>query len=83
MYCLEHGIGVNAADSDGELPLHCASFNLHSSVVQLLIDHGADVNQLECNFRDDEYDEEDEEDEEDDDHNDSGSRYVDEDAMEE
>lgn len=65
MYCLEHGIGVNAADSDGELPLHCASFNLHSSVVQLLIDHGADVNQLECNFRDDEYDEEDEEDEED------------------
>src|SRR5947207_4014133 len=35
---------VEARDSDGSTPLHCAAWKGHSEVVALLLDHGADVN---------------------------------------
>ncbi|KAL2851170.1 ankyrin repeat-containing domain protein [Aspergillus pseudoustus] len=45
--CLDQGVDVNAVSPSHELPLHHPANNMHSRVVQLLIDRGADVNQLE------------------------------------
>ncbi|KAL3458075.1 ankyrin repeat-containing domain protein [Aspergillus heterothallicus] len=46
--CLEQGVDVNEVGPSNELPLHHAANNMHSHVVQLLIEQGADVNNLEC-----------------------------------
>lgn len=35
---------VSAKDTDGSTPLHCATWKGHPSVVELLLNHGADVN---------------------------------------
>ena len=35
---------VNARDSDGSTPLHCASWKGHDELVTLLLDCGADIN---------------------------------------
>ncbi|MCI0436922.1 MAG: ankyrin repeat domain-containing protein [Gemmatimonadetes bacterium] len=35
---------VRARDSDGSTPLHCAAWKGHVTLVQLLLEHGADVN---------------------------------------
>jgi ankyrin repeat protein len=45
---LEHGANVKATDMYGETPLQCAdeSFTVYRSVVQLLLDNGADVNPI-------------------------------------
>jgi ankyrin repeat protein len=40
---------VNARDSDGSTPLHCAAWKGHADVVTLLLDNGADVNAKNTN----------------------------------
>jgi uncharacterized protein len=42
--CLVSGVDVNGCDPDGITPLHRACGGGHTLVVELLIDHGADVN---------------------------------------
>jgi ankyrin repeat protein len=50
--CLDQGVDVNAVSPSGELSLHHAANKMHSGVVQLLIDRGAEVNQLEYSVED-------------------------------
>jgi ankyrin repeat protein len=40
---------VDARDSDGSTPLHCAAWKGHANVVTLLLDNGADVNAKNTN----------------------------------
>lgn len=35
---------ISARDSDGSTPLHCATWKGHERLVQVLLEHGADVN---------------------------------------
>ncbi len=35
---------INAKDTDGSTPLHCAAWKGHPEVVSVLLDHGADIN---------------------------------------
>ncbi|EEU37385.1 uncharacterized protein NECHADRAFT_51515, partial [Fusarium vanettenii 77-13-4] len=41
---LRHGVNPNEADGNGDYPLHLAAAHLQSSVVNTLIQHGADMN---------------------------------------
>ena len=42
-YCLELGLDVNAADSKGQTALHGAAYVADNTLVQLLVDHGANI----------------------------------------
>ncbi|KAL8746481.1 MAG: hypothetical protein Q9184_007742 [Pyrenodesmia sp. 2 TL-2023] len=41
---IEEGANVNAKGADGKAPLHLAAMQGNPDIVQLLIDHGADIN---------------------------------------
>ncbi|KAH7150140.1 ankyrin repeat-containing domain protein [Dactylonectria estremocensis] len=43
---LEQGMSPNQPDDEGNHPLHTAAIHLQSSVVQILLDHGAGVNHI-------------------------------------
>lgn len=40
---------INARDSDGSTPLHCATWKGHPDIVEFLVESGADVNALNSN----------------------------------
>ena len=42
-YCLELGLDVNTADTKGQTALHGASYVGDNALVQLLVDHGANI----------------------------------------
>lgn len=41
---LENKADVNAREETKKIPLHCAAWNNHKVVLQMLVDYGADVN---------------------------------------
>ena len=46
---------ISARDADGSTPLHCATWKGHERTVQVLLEHGADVNAVICATREREY----------------------------
>jgi ankyrin repeat protein len=50
--CLDLGIDVNAADDEGRTALHGAAHKGRTSAVQLLVDHGADLEAHDYGSRD-------------------------------
>ncbi|QDV43480.1 Ankyrin repeats (3 copies) [Stieleria neptunia] len=47
--CLESGMDVNEADSNGQTPLSMAAYNGHDAVVKLLLKHNATVDSRDRN----------------------------------
>ena len=50
--CLDAGIDVNAADSEGRTALHGAAHKGRTAVIQLLVDHGANLEAHDLGSRD-------------------------------
>ncbi len=51
LWLLEHGAGVNQADSNGMMPIHHAALGGNAQTIQLLLQHGARVDQAGSNGR--------------------------------
>jgi len=50
--CLDAGIDVNAADSEGRTALHGAAHKGRTAVIQMLVDHGANLEARDLGSRD-------------------------------
>jgi hypothetical protein len=50
--CLDAGIDVNAADSEGRTALHGAAHKGRTAVIQMLVDHGANLEAHDLGSRD-------------------------------
>ena len=50
--CLDAGIDVNAADFEGRTALHGAAHKGRTAVIQLLVDHGANLEAHDLGSRD-------------------------------